>query len=148
MRSDRSKRSGFMIEASVYPRDRMTREEQMQCIVDNVDAFEKTLLAKASKIPPNWGHGNQAMGNGLPQGCLGLEDGQDTDAPAPGGKAALRPVTLKMGLLETRTIDRRRIDGPKRADSDQIIIEPGFQRFAYNGNSAPISTTWVRGMRK
>ena len=57
-------------------------------------------------------HGNQAMGNGLPQGCLGLEDGQDTDAPAPGGKAALRPVTLKMGLLETRTIDRRRIDGP------------------------------------
>lgn len=32
----------------------MTREEQMQCIVDNVDAFEKTLLAKASKIPPNW----------------------------------------------------------------------------------------------
>jgi len=54
MRSDRSKRSGFMIEASVYPRDRMTREEQMQCIVDNVDAFEKTLLAKASKIPPNW----------------------------------------------------------------------------------------------
>jgi hypothetical protein len=32
----------------------MTREEQLQCIVDNCDAFKKTLLAKASKIPPNW----------------------------------------------------------------------------------------------
>ena len=32
----------------------MTREEQLQCIVDNFDAFKKTLLARASKIPPNW----------------------------------------------------------------------------------------------
>ncbi len=32
----------------------MTREEQLQCIVDNCDAFKKTLLARASKIPPNW----------------------------------------------------------------------------------------------
>jgi hypothetical protein len=32
----------------------MTRDEQMQCIVDKCDAFKKTLLAKASKIPPNW----------------------------------------------------------------------------------------------
>jgi hypothetical protein len=32
----------------------MTREEQLQCIVDKVDAFKQALLAKASKIPPNW----------------------------------------------------------------------------------------------
>jgi hypothetical protein len=43
-----------MMEASVYPRDRMTRDEQMQCIVDNVDAFKQMVLAKASKTPPNW----------------------------------------------------------------------------------------------
>jgi hypothetical protein len=32
----------------------MTREEQLQCIEDNVEGFMRTLLAKASKIPPNW----------------------------------------------------------------------------------------------
>ena len=32
----------------------MTRDEQLKCIVDNCDALKKTLLAKASKIPPNW----------------------------------------------------------------------------------------------
>lgn len=31
------------------------RDEQLKCIEDNVDAFKKALLAKASKIPPNWG---------------------------------------------------------------------------------------------
>ena len=46
----------------------MTREEQLQCIVDNCDAFKKTLLARASKIPRKLGrHGNPAMGNGLRQ---------------------------------------------------------------------------------
>jgi len=34
----------------------MTREEQLQCIVDNVEAFKKTLLGKASEIPRNWDH--------------------------------------------------------------------------------------------
>jgi hypothetical protein len=32
----------------------MTRDEQLQCIAENCDAFKKALLAKASKIPPNW----------------------------------------------------------------------------------------------
>jgi hypothetical protein len=32
----------------------MTRDEQLKCIEDNCDAFKKMLLAKASKIPPNW----------------------------------------------------------------------------------------------
>ena len=32
----------------------MTREQQLKCIEDNCDAFKRTLLAKASKIPPNW----------------------------------------------------------------------------------------------
>ena len=32
----------------------MTRDEQLQCIEDNVDAFKNALLAKASKIPRNW----------------------------------------------------------------------------------------------
>jgi len=32
----------------------MTREEQLKCIEDNCNAFKKALLAKASKIPPNW----------------------------------------------------------------------------------------------
>jgi hypothetical protein len=34
----------------------MTREEQLLCIVDNVEAFKKMLLAKASKVPLNWDH--------------------------------------------------------------------------------------------
>ena len=32
----------------------MTRDEQLKCIEEGCDAFKKTLLAKASKIPPNW----------------------------------------------------------------------------------------------
>ena len=32
----------------------MTRDEQLKCIEDNCDAFKRTLLAKALKIPPNW----------------------------------------------------------------------------------------------
>jgi hypothetical protein len=32
----------------------MTRDEQLKCIEDNVEAFKKALLAKASKIPPSW----------------------------------------------------------------------------------------------
>ena len=28
----------------------MTRDEQLQCIADNVDAFKKVLLAKAWKL--------------------------------------------------------------------------------------------------
>jgi hypothetical protein len=32
----------------------MTRDEQLKCIEDNVNAFNKALLAKASKIPSNW----------------------------------------------------------------------------------------------
>ena len=32
----------------------MTRDEQLKCIEDSVGAFKRTLLAKASKIPPNW----------------------------------------------------------------------------------------------
>ena len=35
-------------------RFKMTSEEQVKCIEDNVDALKKALLAKASKIPPNW----------------------------------------------------------------------------------------------
>ena len=30
----------------------MTREEQVQCIVDNLDAFKKALLAKAYETRP------------------------------------------------------------------------------------------------
>jgi hypothetical protein len=33
---------------------RMTREEEVKCVEDNCDACKKGLLAKASKIPPNW----------------------------------------------------------------------------------------------
>ena len=32
----------------------MTRDEQPKSIEDNCDAFKRTLLAKALKIPPNW----------------------------------------------------------------------------------------------
>jgi hypothetical protein len=32
----------------------MTREEQVKCIQENCEAFKLTLLAKASKMPPNW----------------------------------------------------------------------------------------------
>ena len=32
----------------------MTHDEQLQCIAENCDALKKTLLAKASKVPPNW----------------------------------------------------------------------------------------------
>jgi hypothetical protein len=32
----------------------MTREDQLKCIEDNCDAFKRALLAKASKMPPNW----------------------------------------------------------------------------------------------
>lgn len=32
----------------------MTREEQEKCIAECCDAFKKMVLAKASKIPPNW----------------------------------------------------------------------------------------------
>jgi hypothetical protein len=32
----------------------MTRDEQLQCIAENCDAFKKALLSKASKIPANW----------------------------------------------------------------------------------------------
>jgi hypothetical protein len=32
----------------------MTRDEQLKCIEDNCEAFKRTLLAKASKILPNW----------------------------------------------------------------------------------------------
>ncbi len=32
----------------------MTREEQLKYIQDNCNAFKRALLAKASKIPPNW----------------------------------------------------------------------------------------------
>jgi len=32
----------------------MTRDELLTCIEANIDAFRKTLLAKPSKIPPNW----------------------------------------------------------------------------------------------
>ena len=32
----------------------MTREQQIKCIEEGCDAFPRMLLAKASKIPPNW----------------------------------------------------------------------------------------------
>jgi hypothetical protein len=32
----------------------MTHEAKLECIADNVEAFKKALLAKASKIPPKW----------------------------------------------------------------------------------------------
>lgn len=32
----------------------MTRDEQIRCIEDNCDAFKQMVLAKASKLPPNW----------------------------------------------------------------------------------------------
>ena len=32
----------------------MTREAQLKCIEENCEAFKKALLAKSSKIPPNW----------------------------------------------------------------------------------------------
>jgi hypothetical protein len=60
----------------------MTREEQLQCIEDNVDAFKKTLLAKASKIPPNWDSAEiKQWVMGSAKNRLGAEDGQDADAP-------------------------------------------------------------------
>jgi len=38
----------------------MTREQQTQCIEEGCDAFKKTLLAKASKIPPSRTHPRDA----------------------------------------------------------------------------------------
>jgi hypothetical protein len=32
----------------------MTREEQMECIEHNLDAFKKMVLARASKVPAQW----------------------------------------------------------------------------------------------
>jgi hypothetical protein len=32
----------------------MTRDEQLKCIEEDCEASKKTLLAKASKLPPNW----------------------------------------------------------------------------------------------
>jgi hypothetical protein len=32
----------------------MTREDQIQCIEENCDAFKKMVLAKESKVPSNW----------------------------------------------------------------------------------------------
>ena len=32
----------------------MTREQQTKCIEQNCEAFKRTMLGKASKIPSNW----------------------------------------------------------------------------------------------
>jgi hypothetical protein len=32
----------------------MTRGEQLKCIEENCKAFKRMVLAKVSKIPPNW----------------------------------------------------------------------------------------------
>jgi hypothetical protein len=50
----------------------------------------------ASKIPPNWGwHGNPPMGDGLRQGCLGVQDACDADAPIQDGEADLGAIAAE-----------------------------------------------------